>query len=191
MGKSNENGKITLWTSQREIVLNTIKEKGVYHVRKEFILEKYGEVSNVFIEPYNWFIGKAEKIVPKPDGAQYPIWLFTDLKYVENYEGSHVLEIEVDYEKVILFDPSKWNRILNLSYIPNDEKDKNEYYESLEKQGVYDETNIYMTNYYPHLKQKVKKSWERLFEDNIDLSKPKQAALWELRREWIVSDNIK
>lgn len=190
MSKISEYGKITLWTSQRKIVLSTIKEKEIYHVRREFLHQKYGEVANVFLEPYNWFISKAEKIAPKPDCAQYPVWLFTDLKYVEAYEDSYILKIEVDLEKVILFDPSKWNRILNLSYIPKDEKDEKEYHELLEKQGIYDETNVYMTNYYPHLKQKVKKSWERLFEDDIDLSKPKQAALWELRKEWIVSDNI-
>lgn len=190
MNRLSENGKITLWTSQREIVINTIKEKEIYNVRKEFILQKYGEVANVFLEPYNWFISKAEKLVSKPAGAEYPIWLFSDLKYVEAHEGCSILEIEVELDKVILFEPSKWSKILNLSYIPKDENDRKEFYELLEKQGIYDETSVYMTNYYPHLKQKVKKSWERLFEEDIDLSKPKQAALWELRREWIVSDNI-
>ncbi|MEW9123654.1 MAG: DUF3841 domain-containing protein [Thermotaleaceae bacterium] len=48
------------------------------------------------------------------------------------------------------------------------------------------EASIYMTSFYPLLKQKVIKSWDSLFEDNIDLTKPNQAALWELRREWIV-----
>ncbi len=188
MSKSSK--KIRLYTSQSEIVLDTIREKGIYHVKKEFIIKKYEEVANVFLEPYNWFIRKAENIVPKPEGAEYPIWLFNDLVYVEKYEGCKVLEIEVDIENVIIFDPFKWNRILNLSYIPKDEKDRIEYNESLEKQGIKNEVSIYTTNYYPHLKQKVIKSWESLFDDNIDLSKTNQVALWELRREWIVSDNI-
>jgi len=188
MSKSNK--KIRLYTSQTEIVLDTIREKGVYHVKKEFILKKYEEVADVFLEPYNWFIRNAVNIVPKPEGAEYPIWLFNDLIYVENHEDSKVLEIEVDIENVILFDPFKWNRILNLAYVPKDEKDWIEYNGSLEKQGIKNEVNIYMTNFYPHLKQKVIKSWNSLFEDNIDLSKTNQVALWELRREWIVSDNI-
>lgn len=186
---SDSNKKIKLYTSQREIVLDTIREKGIYYVKKEYIVEKYGEVSNVFLEPYNWFIRHAVNIVPKPQEAEYPIWLFTDLRYVENYEGSQILEIEVDIENVILFDPFKWNRILNLSYIPKDEKDWIEYSEYLDKQGINSEVSIYRTNFYPHLKQKVIKSWNSLFEDNIDLSKPNQAALWELRKEWVVSDN--
>ena len=133
---SKANKKIKLYTSQRKIVLDTIREKGIYHVKKEFIIKKYENVANVFLEPYNWFIRNAVNIVPKPEGAEYPIWLFTDLKYVENHEDSQVLEIEVEIENVILFDPFKWNRILNLAYIPKDEKDWIEYNESLEKQGI-------------------------------------------------------
>ena len=184
------NKKIRLYTSQREIVLDTIREKGIYHVKKEFIIKKYEEVADVFLEPYNWFIRNAVNIVPKPEGAEYPIWLFNDLTYVENHEDSKVLEIEVDIDNVILFDPFKWNRILNLAYIPKDEKDRIEYNEYLEKQGIKNEVSIYMTNFYPHLKQKVIKSWDSLFEGNIDLLKTNQAALWEIRSEWIVSDNI-
>lgn len=187
MSKVDNNSTITLWTSQSTIVLNTIDKKGIYHVKKEFISKKYGEVANIFLEPYNWFVNKAEKIIPKPEGAQYPIWLFTDPKYVERYEDNQVLQIEVDLDKVILFNPQNWNRILNLSYIPKDDKDAKEYYDLLERQGIYDETNIYLSSYYPYLKMKVKKSWDRLFDDKLDLSKPNQAALWELRREWIVS----
>ncbi len=183
------NKKIKLYTSQRKIVLDTIKEKGIYHVKKEFIIKKYESSANIFLEPYNWFVRNAINIVPKPEGAEYPIWLFTDLRYIENHEDSYILEIEAEIENVILFDPVKWNRILNLAYIPKDEKDRIEYNESLEKQGIKNETSIYTTGFYPHLKQKVRKSWDLLFENDIDLSKPNQAALWELRREWIVSYN--
>lgn len=184
---NNDMGKITLYTSQRNIVLDTIEEKGIYHVKKEFIIKKYGEVANVFLKPYNWFIWKAEKIIPKPQGAEYPIWLFTDLKYVDHHEDCRILEIEVDCKDTIVFDRVKWNRILNLSYIPKDEKDSKEYQKLLEKQGIYDETDVYMKNFYPHLKQKVKKSWDRLFDDSIILSQSKQAFLWEIRKEWIVN----
>lgn len=189
MVNQNDNKKITLWTSQRKIVLDTLEKKGVYHVKRDFIVKKYGEVSNVFLEPYNWFVNKAEKMVPKPEGAEYPIWLFTDLKYIDHHGDSKILKISVDRNKVILFDYLKWNRILNLSYLAKDERDANEYEEMLEKQGIHDETDIYMTSFYPHLKMKVKKSWDRLFDDSNDnnLLTTKQAALWEIRKEWIVS----
>ncbi|GAA0739238.1 DUF3841 domain-containing protein [Clostridium oceanicum] len=182
----NKNEKVTLWTCQRNIVLNTIKEKGIYHVKKEFIEKKYREVAKIFLEPYGWFINKAEKILPKPKGAEYPIWLSEDPKYVGCYEDSVILKIEVDSDKVILFDREKWNRILNLSYVPKDNKDLEEYKNKLKEQGIYDETEVYMKNFYPFLKSKVKKSWDRLFDDKIVLSQSRQAALWEIQKDWVV-----
>lgn len=189
MDNLNGKGKIKLFTSQSKIVLDTLEEKGTYHVKREFIVKKYGEVANVFLEPYNWFVNRAEKMVAKPEGAQYPIWLFTDLKYVEKHEDSHVLEIEVDMDKVILFSPEKWNRILNLSYLAENEKDREKYYKTLEDQGIKNELDIFRTNFYPHLRQQVRKSWERLFEGNINMLETKQAALWEVKKEWIISVN--
>lgn len=185
MNNNKENEKITLWTSQNKIVLDIINEKGLYHVKKDYIYKKYGEVASIFLESYNWFVGKAEKIVPKPKGAEFPIWLFSNLKWIDHHENCSILEITVEKEKTILFEAQKWNRILNLSYVPKDEKDAKEYMLALEKQGIYDETDIYLKSYYPHLKGKVKKSWDRLFDNDPSSSEPQQAVLWEIRKEWI------
>ena len=46
MSKSSK--KIRLYTSQSEIVLDTIREKGIYHVKKEFIIKKYENVLMFF-----------------------------------------------------------------------------------------------------------------------------------------------
>jgi len=186
---TNDDGRIRLWTSQSKIVLDTINKTGVYHVKKEYIIQKYQEASKVFLESYNWFISKGVNIVPRPDGSEYPIWLFTDVRYVDNHHDSILLELLVDKRDVILFDMEKWNRILNLSYIPKDREDAKDYEDLLAKQGIKDETDIYMKAYYPYLKQKVVKSWDRLF--NFDLSsESKQAALWEIRKEWIVNTDV-
>jgi hypothetical protein len=177
--------KITLWTCQSKIVLNTINEKGVYHVKKEYIYKKYEEVSNIFLEAYNWFVMNAQKIVPRSEGSEYPIWLFTDLKYVDHHKGYYILQIEVDSKNIVLFDREKWNRILNLSYVPKNSTDDIEFKKFLEKQGINDETDIFMKSYYPALKSKVKKSWDRLFDNSIILSESRQASLWEIRKEWV------
>lgn len=55
----------------------------------------------------------------------------------------------------------------------------------LHKQGIQDETDVYMKSYFPHLKAKVKKSWDKLFDNNVVLSGSKQAVLWEISVEWI------
>lgn len=185
MNNGSKDEKITLWTAQSKIVIDTIEEKGIYHVKREYILKKYGEVANIFLQPYTWFVGKAEKIIPRPQGAQYPIWLFTDLKYVDYHKDHFILEILVDRRKVIIFDKEKWNRILNLSYVPTDKSDAEKYEHLLERQGIYDPTDVYMKNYFPYLKARVKKSWDRLFDNSITLSESKQGALWEIRRGWI------
>lgn len=185
MTSIDENGKITLWTSQSKIVLNTINEKGIYHVKREFIEKKYADVANVFLEVYTWFISKAEQLLPRPSGAEFPIWLFTDPKYIDHHKDYCILEIRVDRHKTLLFDQMKWNRILNFSYIPKDEKDAREFIAALARYGIYNETDVYMKNYYPHLKIMIKKSWDRLFDHNIILSESKQASLWEIRKEWI------
>lgn len=179
--------EITLWTAQGRIVTYTICNHGVYHVKKEYILRKYEESAYIFLEAYNWFVKAAEKIVPRPDGSEYPIWLFADIKYVDCQKGCNILEITVDCDKVVLFDRKKWNRVLNLSYIPRDEKDEEEYFRMLKSQGIDDETVIYMTDYYPALKAKVKKSWERLFDINGLTSDSLQASLWEIKKEWVIS----
>jgi hypothetical protein len=177
--------KITLWTCQDRVVIETINERGVYHVKKEYIHVKYKEVSSIFLEAYNWFVLNAQKIVPRPEGSEYPIWLFTDLSYIDYSKGYYILKIEVDSKNVIVFDREKWNRILNLSYVPNDSGDDKEFKKFIEKQGIYDETDIFMKNYYPALKSKVKKSWDRLFDNSVGLSNSKQASLWEIRKDWI------
>lgn len=183
-----ENSKlntITLWTCQSQIVVDTIQENGIYHVKKEYIQEKYQEVSSVFLEAYNWFVLNAQKIVSRPEEAEYPVWLFPDLNYVYCIGDFYMLKIEVSAEKVILFDYEKWNRILNLAYIPIDQEDDIKYKNSLQKQGIYNESDFLIKNYYPAQKAKVKKSWERLFDNSSRLSNIQQAALWEIRKEWV------
>ncbi len=182
-----DKSKVKLWTCQSDIVINTIEKKGVYHVKKEYIEKKYNEVSKVFLYAYNWFINSAQSIVSKPIGAEYPIWTSLDNKYVKKYKDSFILEIEVNKENAIIFDRAKWNKILNLSYIPKNYNDEKEFIDILERYGIFDQSKIILSNFYPQLKTKIIKSWDRLFNEEIVLSESKQAALWEIRKEWIVS----
>ena len=41
-------------------------------------------------------------------------------------------------------------------------------------------------NFYPLLKNKIIKSWERLFEPFDEKSTLSQATVWEIRKEWVV-----
>ncbi len=181
------NGKLILYTSQSDIVINTLEKEDLYLVKKEFIEKKYDELSSIFLAAYNWFIMKAPRYVEKPRDARYPIWLFTDPRYVEKYPGSKIIRLEVDLDQVILFSAYKWNRIQNLAYLEKDEEDLASFQAELKRQGIAREQDIYLTSFYPLLKQRVVKSWDRLFEEDIDPDKDYQAALWQIEKKWILS----
>jgi hypothetical protein len=42
-----------------------------------------------------------------------------------------------------------------------------------------------MINFYQNIKNKIVKSWERLFDDSIILSDARVGTLWEIKKEWI------
>ena len=185
--KSSQESKIKLWTAQNQIVVDTIQEQGVYQVKKEFIEQKYQQVSDIFLEAYNWYINQAKKLVPKPKGAEYPVWLTTKEKYLDYFPGERVLELEVDRDKVIIVDNAKWNRVLNLSYIPIDEQDQQEHEEELKRYNLSDDSKAYLSNHYPYLKSKIKNSWDRLFDNSIQLSDVTRASLWQIKEEWVLN----
>lgn len=175
-----------LWTCQSKIVLDTIINEEVYHVKREFIERKYQEVSKIFLTAYDWFVANAPTTLKKPKDAGYPIWTWSDPKYVQHFDDSVILILEIDMDKVILFDSGKWNKILNLSYIHKDDDDRLKFSKELDKYNISDDSHAYMSNFYPQLKSKIRRSWNRLFDENIKISGINQAAIWEIRKEWIV-----
>ncbi|MCT4564808.1 MAG: DUF3841 domain-containing protein [Maledivibacter sp.] len=177
---------IRLWTCQNKIVLDTITKQGVYHVKREYITNKYKEVSKIFLTAYDWFVINGKNIVQPPKGAEFPIWTWGDSRYVEHFEDSVILALEIEKDKVILFDSGKWNKILNLSYIPKDENDYGIFRNELKRYNITDDSEAYMSNFYPLLKSKIRKSWERLFDEDISISGVNQGAIWEIRKEWVV-----
>jgi len=39
--------------------------------------------------------------------------------------------------------------------------------------------------FYPNIKSKIMKSWDRLFDDSVELSPARVGIIWEVRQEWI------
>lgn len=184
--------KIKLYTSQSPVVIETIEKNGVSYVKREFIERKYKEVSHIFLECYDWFKNKAQAIVTKPENAEYPVWAFTESKYAGNYDNAYLITLEVPIEEVIFFKMEDWNKILNLKYLPKDNKDEERFNKKLEVYNIKNEADIFTKPFYPHLKSEVKKSWDNLFrfdklikEQGLP-SEPFQASLWEIKKEWIL-----
>ncbi len=190
-----EGGKIRLYTSQSHEVVNLLKEQKVIHVKREYIIKKYEEVSHVFLEGYDWFVNKAPSIVEKPQGAGYPYWAFTDPEYTSWTPECAMLTLEVPVEEAVFFRVEDWYKILNLSYLPRDEKDGQSFDRLLDNYGIKNKMEIFTKPFYPDLKQKIKKSWDNLFQYHNEVkdgTKERfhiQAGLWELKLDWVIDFN--
>ena len=83
----------------------------------------------------------------------------------------------------------RWGYRVNYMYIPLDAEDEKEHEAELKKYGIGNETALIQTskgNFYPLLKRKIIKSWQRLFEPPRDSALVvTQGTVWELRREWL------
>ena len=189
-GSINTDHKVRLWTRQNKNILEELEEDGVYRVKKEYILEKMDTIADYYLNLYEWYARNAAEIVSKPEGAEYPIWLSTTSDMMlQPIDGTVVLEIEVDRKRVIFTDLNKWGYVVNYFYLPTDPEDEERHNKELERFGIGDESSLIMGdkgNFYPLLKNKIMKSWERLFEPFDEKSTVSQATLWEIRKEWVV-----
>ncbi|CAH2212725.1 DUF3841 domain-containing protein [Tepidibacter aestuarii] len=187
----NNKEKIKLWTRQHKNILDDLEENGIYRVKEEYIKQKLDTITPFYLKIYKWYAKEGSKIVEKPKEVNYPIWLSTtnDLM-LQPTEDTVVLELEVDKENVIITDQEKWGYVVNYWYIPLDREDERKHNEELKKYGISDESELFMSdkgNFYPLLRDKTKKSWNRLFDNNIRLCELTQATLWEIKKEWIVN----
>jgi hypothetical protein len=191
MSHKTDRGKIKLWTRQNKGILRDLEECGVYRVRREYIEEKLDTIAPFYLKAYKWYTERAAQIVSKPKEVQYPIWLSTtENMMLQPTEDSVVLELEVDREYVVITDQEKWGYVINYWYVPLDREDEKKHNEELKKYGIFDESALCMGgkgNFYPLLRNKIKKSWDRLFDNNIRLCNLTQATLWEIRKDWIVN----
>ena len=191
MGRENNGDeKIRIWTRQDKRVLKELEEEGVYRVKKEYITEKMDTISDYYIRLYDWYVKKAEKFVPRPEGVTYPVWVsLTSETMLQPTEDTVIFGLEVPKKYVIITDSEKWGYVINYWYVPLNTEDERLHNEELKKYGIGNESALYTTdkgNFYPLLRNKIIKSWDRLFDDNLPSSGMSQGTLWEIRKEWIV-----
>ena len=180
-------GKIRVWTKQHADILKDLDANDLYVVNKEYIVQKMEDHADLYLDVYDWYYGVAAKIIPPPQDVRYPIWVsLTEEGKIENSEGNVGLEIEVDESQLLTMDIDKWGRIVNYMYIPADKADEEAHEELLRKYGV-DDCTAYMSPFYPAIRRRVIKSWDRLFDESFALSGVRVGTIWELRKEWIVS----
>jgi len=177
--------KIKLWTQQSEIVKDKLLSEKRTTVKKRYIKRKYGSEAKIFLTAYDFFVKEAKDLVDKPKDAEYPIWAAEDKQHALSGAGGFLIQLKVPCNKVILFDADKWNKVLSLKYIPDDDKDLKDHKQKLKRYGINSDSDVVLSPHYPKLKEEIKKSWQKLFEDDISEITNKKAALWELRLEWV------
>ncbi|MBR2131087.1 MAG: DUF3841 domain-containing protein [Oscillospiraceae bacterium] len=184
---------IRLYCAQSAPVLDAIRRDGVCFSKAEYVAKKYAESSAIFLTAYEWFARHASKIVPPPKGAQLPYWTFGAPYSVDLSGGGQLLTLDVPVEEVICFDLYDWNRILCMKFLAVDDAQERAFRTELCARGLT-EDQIMLSSFYPELKTQIMESWQRLFRhheailsgDTSDVGGV-QAALWQIKREWIVS----
>lgn len=186
--------KTTVWTKQHVKILDILEREGRHVAKKEHIVEKMEDISGFYLDVYNWYAITASAIVPKADDVEYPIWVsLNPQSALTNDEDTVVLELELNADLVIRVDYEKWGNVVNYEYIPDNAKDEENHLRLLKNYGI-DDYQAYMTGYYPAIKKKIIKSWDRLFEnsdfDNGDSgNRVKMGTIWEIKKEWIKEIN--
>lgn len=183
--------KVILYAAQADAVLKAIERDGRCFSREEYVRRKYGESGPIFLTVYKWFVKEAVKLVPRPEGAEFPYWSFMNLYSLDQSPGTRTLTLCVPRDEAVFFDMYDWNKILCLKYIGENEKDEKQFQEQLEMYGIK-EMDAVLSNFYPMQKQQILKSWQRLMRyheellhGNTELVRDIQAGLWRIKKEWI------
>ncbi len=187
-----EHRTIRLWASQTQIVHDVVQQEGVAFSKRIYVEKKYGSANIVFLTAYDWFVQEMEKRVPKPQGAEYPYWLYENRYSMTAEPGMFPMELEIPLDCCVYFDVYDWNKVLSLKYIGENAADEARFARLLKDYGIRREMDVVSTNFYPELKQQVHQSWQRLFRhhDAIAAGLPHeaqsvQAASWCLKKEWL------
>jgi hypothetical protein len=185
----NSTGKVILWTRQHEKSLEELRINGSIKITRKHLEEKFEEITDYIVYLYKWFVNAAEKIVPKPEEVDFPIWCsISEENMLRPTVDQIVYKLEVEKSKIVYFDGMKWDYVLNHHYIPKDEKDGEEYAKDLESKG-FDNSFSFIdekkAHFYPAEKKKVMDSWYRIFEiEDWNIFRV-QANIWEIRPEMV------
>ena len=96
-----------------------------------------------------------------------------------------ILELEVEEALLTWINVAKWGAINNFSYLPADEADDRRHRKQMQELGISD-AEACLSRFYPELRQEICQSWQRLFDDRVQMGgRAVYGLLWELRRSWV------
>lgn len=180
---------VNLYTRQHENILYELKNKGIIQNKRLYVSLHMRDISDFFLEKYDYFVKMASKRVPKPNDISYPIWCSVSKgNCLKPIEKEVVYAITVPKDEVIYFDGAKWDLVLNNQYVPLDEDDAKRFDKELVKRRIDNSFNIFDRKYdemFDNLREEIVNSWERIFEITDRSEFVVQANLWQIKEEWI------
>ena len=178
-----------VYSRQHENSIYELYNHGVVTNKEIYVRLHMAQDADFFIQQYRTFVAMAETLLPRPEGIEFPIWTSIDLKGARHPEPNSVLyAIDVPKDQIIIFDGMKWDYVLNLLYLPQDERDKQVYLKEIKQLGIDNEfflSDPHNQGRYPAIETKIKDSWMRIFE--IEDSHPMhlQGNLWQIQHDWV------
>ena len=175
-----------VWTTQNAAVLEQLNQNGRFIAEERYMRESMEDTSDIMLFVYRWLASHMPTASVRPPDAKYPVWVSLDRETsFQVTEGCVTLELCVEESLIACADINKWTNIINYSYIPCDDADKEAHYKLLTDYGI-DDVKALTTPFYPHIRRKVIDSWDRLFDDSVTLGGAgKYGLLWEVRKEWV------
>ena len=99
-----------------------------------------------------------------------------------------IVKPSIPKEEVVITDIEKQAYVINFLYLSKNKEDYDTHKELLNNYQINDPTELIMgdlRNFYPQLKQKIKKNWDRLFE-KYTISNTRQGTIWQICKKDIV-----
>ncbi|PKM84763.1 MAG: hypothetical protein CVU86_05755 [Firmicutes bacterium HGW-Firmicutes-11] len=182
--------KTTLWTRQDIASLRDLIQGENYRAKESAIKSWYGDITPYYLELYQWFVKAAGQRLARPEGAIYPIWCSVSSQYMlRPIPGTVVYELSVNLDEAVFFDGGRWDMVLNHRFVPETPEEEAAYQKDLKEKGFPEGTTFIgeaMARRYPAERERVIKSWERIFQaDGLDMFRL-QANLWEIRPDQVV-----
>lgn len=184
-----DNACITAWTRQDRSVWEELQTCGCYYAREDYVRAKNGAISDYYLEAYRWFTRESRKYIKVPDNISIPIWLaVTPESRLPPAAGTVSLTLQIPADHVLVVDYNKWGYRVNDWYVPLDAEDEARHNAELQRCGIGNEALLILSDkgiYYPQLRQKIIRSWERIFTPSSADPSNNVGTVWMLRREWV------
>ena len=179
------------YTRQDPGVLAELTENGFYRVKEEYVRQKYTTITDHYASLYRRLTLYARKYIDIPDGILYPVWLTPagNDTTIPPADGSVFLKFDIPEGKYLIVNDEVWEHMINHLYHPIDEADQIAHEAELAKYGISSPSSLIggpAGNFYPVLKNKVLKSWERVYTVQPQDPSHISGLCWELHLEWLV-----